>query len=110
MSWWIYISDDSDETPAINISYNNRRVFDRAITGGITSLYGLTGWDSILILEKAISVTPVWEIGDRNYIARRALRELLAMAEKHHGGIWSGSLEKEDSFIRYSGISAALNI
>lgn len=91
MSWWIYLSDGTDDPPAINISYNNRRVFNRAIDGGITALYGTTGWDSILILEKAISVIPVWEIGSRNYIARRALRDLLAMAEQHNRGTWSVS-------------------
>jgi hypothetical protein len=95
----------------LNVTYNYakhfRRVFgdenvelsawDKMFGGGATGirkLYGMTGADSIPILEKAIAQLgddvdeDYWEPTEGN--AKRALSQLLALAKMRPDGVWTG--------------------
>ena len=79
----------------LNITYNYSK-FYYAVMGekGIRTIYGMTGAESIPVLEKAIAalgddVDPnYWEATDGN--AKRPLFQLLALAKMRPDGIWEG--------------------
>ena len=81
----------------LNITYNYARFYRRPdVLGenGIRSIYGLSGADSIPILQKAISALKndadpdYWKPTEGN--AKRALFSLLAMAIMRPDGVWKG--------------------
>lgn len=67
---------------------------DGGTLGGIRAIYGLSGAESIPVLKHAIDqlgddVHPVyWEPTEGN--AKRALAQLLALAQMRPDGIWNG--------------------
>ena len=67
---------------------------DSGTVGGIRSIYGLTGAESIPVLQSAIDqlgddVHPdYWEPTEGN--AKRALTQLLALAQMRPDGVWNG--------------------
>lgn len=79
----------------LNVTYNYAAIFRRVLGDrGIRSLYGLTGSESVPILEAAIArlgddVTGnCWDATEGN--ARRSLCDLLALARMFPGGVWDG--------------------
>lgn len=81
----------------LNITYNYASIFYRAEVlgeGGIRSIYGMTGAESIPILKKAIEVLAddvdpdYWKATEGN--AKKALYQLLSMAQLRPDGIWDG--------------------
>ena len=81
----------------LNITYNYAPIFYREdVLGekGIRGIYGMTGAESIPVLQKAIAalsddVNPdYWEPTEGN--AKRALCGLLAFAQQRPDGVWEG--------------------
>lgn len=85
----------------LNVTYNYAKHFYRVFDGvnaegdgGIRSIYGMSGADSIPVLEQAIAqlgddVDPnYWEGTEGN--AKRALLHLLALAKMRPDGVWAG--------------------
>ena len=81
----------------LNVTYNYGRIYSRKdVLGeeGIRSIYGKSGAESIPILQKAISALKddvskdYWEPTEGN--AKRALSQLLAMAQMRPDGVWDG--------------------
>ena len=81
----------------LNVTYNYGRIFRRPeVLGeeGIRTIYGMTGAESIPVLQKAIAnlgddTDPdYWKPTDGN--AKRPLCQLLAMAQMRPDGIWDG--------------------
>lgn len=84
----------------LNITYNYAQHFSRVFEprgtapGGIRSIYGMTGADSIPILEAAAAKLgnnvseDYWEATEGN--ARRALLQLAALAKMRPDGVWQG--------------------
>lgn len=85
----------------LNITYNYSnilyQVFDtneRNGFGGIRSIYGLTGAESIPVIEQAISQlsnhvsNDYWEATEGN--VKSALLKVLALAQLRPDGIWMG--------------------
>ena len=81
----------------LNVTYNYGPIFRRPeVLGeeGIRSIYGMTGADSIPVLQNAIAnlgddTDPdYWKATDGN--AKRPLCQLLAMAQMRPDGIWDG--------------------
>jgi hypothetical protein len=78
----------------LNVTYNYSTHFHRVIEGGLRSIYGKTGAETIPILKAAIAQLAddvsddYWEPTDGN--AKRALCHLLTMAETRPDGIWNG--------------------
>lgn len=81
----------------LNITYNYASIFYRAEVlgeGGIRSIYGMTGAESIPILRKAIEalgddVDPdYWKAKEGN--AKKSPCQLLSMAQLRPDGIWDG--------------------
>lgn len=79
----------------LNVTYNYGKHFYRVLgEGGIRSIYGKTGADSIPVLQDAASklkddVHPdYWEPTEGN--AKRALMQLLALAKLRPDGVWDG--------------------
>lgn len=81
----------------LNITYNYARFYyqdDVFGKKGIRTIYGLTGAQSIPILQKAISAlgndvtSDYWEPTEGN--AKRPLCQLLSMAQLRPDGIWDG--------------------
>ena len=68
---------------------------DGAQVGGVRTIYGLTGAESLPVLDKAIAqladdVDPdYWKATDGN--AKRALLQLRALASMRPDGLWSGN-------------------
>jgi hypothetical protein len=90
-------------TAQINITYNYANHFYRVIParnldstrgGGIRSIYGMTGAESIPVLESAISILgddvddDYWKPTEGN--AKRALTQCLALARMRPDGVWDG--------------------
>lgn len=82
---------------SITITYNYANIFARVLpknesAPGIRGIYGLTGDDSIPILESAISQlgddvsSNYWEATEGN--AKLALSQLLEMAKSYPKGVW----------------------
>lgn len=79
----------------LNVTYNYSKHY-RKVFGdkGIRTIYGMTGEDSIPILEKAISLLGndvadnYWEPTEGN--AKKALYDLLTFAQLKPDGVWDG--------------------
>lgn len=80
----------------VNISYNYCRFFlDSLGDYGIRTIYGMTGEQSIPILEEAIKkfgdIPPGFDLRESTaWGAKQHLINLLAMAKEHPEGIWKG--------------------
>lgn len=79
----------------LNVTYNYGKHYYRVFgEGGIRSIYGKTGAESIAVLENAISqlgddvANDYWEPTEGN--AKRALVQLLALAKMRPDGVWDG--------------------
>ena len=81
----------------LNVTYNYGRIFRLPeVLGeeGIRTIYGMTGAESIPVLQKAIANLgddtdqDYWKPTDGN--AKRPLCQLLAMAQMRPDGIWDG--------------------
>lgn len=81
----------------LTVTYNYGRIFRRPeVLGedGVRTIYGMTGAESIPVLQNAIAnlgndTSPdYWNPTDGN--AKRALCQLLAMAQMRPDGIWDG--------------------
>lgn len=80
---------------SLNVTYNYSPHYYRLMgEKGIRSLYGLTGAQSLPILQAAIDQLDddvdddYWQATEGN--AKRALAQLKALAEMRPDGIWSG--------------------
>lgn len=91
------------DSAEINITYNYSAHFyrvlpkdegDNEVSGGIRKLYGMTGAESIPILEAAIAQLgdemshDYWEATEGN--AKVALKQCLALAQMCPDGVWEG--------------------
>lgn len=79
----------------LNVTYNYAPHFYRTLgAGGIRSLYGKTGAESIPVLESAISQLGddvsdnYWHATEGN--AKNALKDLLTLAKAAPHGVWNG--------------------
>ena len=79
----------------LNVTYNYSRHYYRVFgEGGLRSIYGKTGAESIPVLEAAIEQLgddvddDYWKGTEGN--AKRALRQLLALAQMRPDGVWQG--------------------
>lgn len=81
----------------LNVTYNYSKFYYRDdVFGekGIRAIYGLTGLDSIPIIENAIAhlgddaTDDYWEATEGN--AKKALYQLLTMAKMRPDGVWGG--------------------
>lgn len=78
----------------INITYNYAKHYSAVGPNGIRSIYGLTGAASIPVLQGAIAQLgdevsqDYWEATEGN--AKRALYQLLALAQMRPDGVWDG--------------------
>lgn len=81
----------------LNITYNYSAIFCRPDVfgkGGIRSIYGMTGAESIPILKKANEVLAddidpdYWKATEGN--VKKSLCQLLSMAQMRPDGIWDG--------------------
>ena len=79
----------------LNVTYNYAPHFKRVLgESGIRTIYGMTGAESIPVLEDAASKLAddasddYWEPTEGN--AKRALLQLAAMARLRPDGIWDG--------------------
>jgi hypothetical protein len=80
---------------SLNITYNYSKIYYNVLgEGGIRSIYGISGADSIPILQGAINKLKndasnnYWEPTEGN--AKRALLQLIALAKLRPDGIWKG--------------------
>lgn len=80
---------------SINITYNYAKHFHRVLgEGGIRSIYGKTGAETIPLLKEAIVQLDTdvsdnyWEATEGN--AATALAQLLALAMMRPDGVWAG--------------------
>ncbi len=78
----------------LNITYNYAKHYTTLGEKGIRTIYGMTGADSIPLLEKTIALLKndvhqdYWEPTEGN--AKRALLRLIALAKLRPDGIWNG--------------------
>ena len=79
----------------LNITYNYASTFRRVLgEKGIRTIYGMTGAESIPVLEAAASRLAddasgnYWDATDGN--AKRALLQLVALAKLRPDGVWDG--------------------
>ena len=79
----------------LNVTYNYANHYYRTMGDkGIRAIYGMTGAESIPVLEDAISKlgddvsSDYWEDTEGN--AKKALCQLLALAKMRPDGIWDG--------------------
>jgi len=80
---------------SLNITYNYVKIF-REVLGdeGIRSIYGLTGAESIIVLESAAEKLKddkskdYWEATEGN--AKAAMLQLAALAKMRPDGVWKG--------------------
>jgi hypothetical protein len=79
---------------ALNVTYNYSRFYSVLGENGIRSLYGKTGAESVATLTQAIAVLGddvsenYWDATEGN--AKRALTQLLALAQMRPDGVWDG--------------------
>lgn len=80
---------------SLNVTYNYAKHFYRTLgEGGIRSLYGKTGAETVPALKRAIEQLAddvddnYWKPTEGN--AKRALCQLLALAQMRPDGIWDG--------------------
>lgn len=90
----IYCAGGTDEL-WLNVTYNYAPHFERVLgESGIRAIYGMTGAESIPVLEAAAArladdaSDDYWEATEGN--AKRALLQLAAMARLRPDGIWGG--------------------
>lgn len=83
------------ETAEINITYNYAKHFCRVMGDkGIRTIYGMTGAESIPVIESAIASLgddvdkDYWKATEGN--AKRALKQCLALARLRPDGVWQG--------------------
>ena len=91
---------DGNKDAALNITYNYAEHFYRVFLeiqfsrAGIRSIYGLTGAESIPVLQMAIAKLKddvdqdYWKPTEGN--AKKALTQLLALAKMRPDGVWRG--------------------
>lgn len=86
---------EGEPTAKLNITYNYSRHFVRVLgEGGIRSLYGQTGAESIPRLQAAIAQLgddvndDYWQPTEGN--AKQALHQCLALAMMRPDGVWDG--------------------
>lgn len=79
----------------LNVTYNYGDIYRRVLgEDGIRSIYGMTGAESVSVLEEAASklsddaTGDYWEATDGN--AKRPLLKLAAMARMRPDGVWDG--------------------
>ena len=78
----------------LKVTYNYSPILYHVMEGGIRSIYGKTGHESIPILEGAISLLKddvsddYWEPTEGN--VKKALQNLLMMARMRPDGVWDG--------------------
>lgn len=79
----------------LNVTYNYGKIFRKVLgPDGIRAIYGMTGAESIPVLEEAASklgddaTDNYWEPTEGN--AKRPLLQLAAMARIRPDGIWDG--------------------
>ena len=79
----------------LNITYNYGKIFyEKLGEKGIRAIYGMSGADSIPILQKAIDElkddvdNDYWKATEGN--AKRSLIQLLTLAKLRPDGIWDG--------------------
>lgn len=79
----------------LNITYNYAPIFRRVLGDkGIRTIYGMTGAESIPVLEAAASrladdaTGNYWDATEGN--AKRALLQLVALAKLRPDGVWDG--------------------
>lgn len=80
---------------SLNVTYNYGNHFRRVLgDSGIRTIYGMTGCESIPVLENGISQLgdgvdeDYWAPTESN--AKRALTQLLALAKMRPDGVWGG--------------------
>lgn len=79
---------------SLNITYNYSKHYQTLGEKGIREIYGISGADSIPLLENTISKLgddisdDYWEPTEGN--AKRALTQLVALAKMRPDGIWAG--------------------
>lgn len=79
---------------SLNVTYNYSQHFYAVLDDGIRSIYGMTGADSIPVLQAAAdqladNVHPnYWEATEGN--AKAALLQLIALAKMRPDGVWQG--------------------
>ena len=80
---------------SLNITYNYAEHYYRVFgEGGVRSIYGKTGAESVPVLKSAIAQLgddvddDYWEPTEGN--AKRALAQLLALARMRPDGVWAG--------------------
>jgi hypothetical protein len=80
---------------SLNITYNYGDIFAKVLQpNGIRSIYGMSGVESIPVLDKAISELnndtdpDYWKATEGN--AKRALIQLKTLAHIRPDGIWNG--------------------
>jgi len=81
---------------SLNITYNYSRFYYNVLDEdkGIRAIYGMTGADSIPVLEAAISLLgddvseDYWDATEGN--AKSALLKLVALAKMRPDGVWMG--------------------
>lgn len=78
----------------LNITYNYAKHYSVLGEKGIRTIYGITGADSIPLLEQVASKLSdevsddYWEATEGN--AKRALKQLIALAKMRPDGVWDG--------------------
>lgn len=79
----------------LNVTYNYAPIFRRVLgEKGIRTIYGMTGAESIPVLEAAASrladdaTGNYWDATEGN--AKRALLQLVALAKLRPDGVWDG--------------------
>lgn len=84
-----------DRCCSLNVTYNYGRHYYRVFEiDGIRTIYGMTGADSIPVLEEAASKLgddvddDYWAPTEGN--AKRALLQLIALAKLRPDGVWKG--------------------
>lgn len=79
---------------SLNVTYNYAPHFQAVLEGGLRSVYGLTGAESVPVLEAAARrlgddvSEDYWEATEGN--AKRALLQLAALARMRPDGVWRG--------------------
>lgn len=79
---------------SLNITYNYAKFFSPLGEAGIRTIYGMTGADSIPLLEGLIAKLKddvsdnYWDATEGN--AKHSLLQLVALAKMRPDGVWSG--------------------
>lgn len=86
---------EGSNTLKLNVTYNYAKIYYRTIgEKGIRTIYGMSGAESIPVLDKAIQqlsddkTDSYWEPTEGN--AKAALIQLMALAQMRPDGIWKG--------------------